>query len=144
MTLYVTPLIVKRRTPTPPTTFSVAKLHKQLDPFIDSVTQLEAEVDGVPIQDIMKLYRAKTDNSSFSVTLPSDNLFTRPNCTIPAGTYPDQVSEGYYLMLAPLSVGSHTIHFIGETNTGFTTDVTYNLTIQPDSTIKKGVSPLLG
>ena len=116
----------------PPTTYTVKQLHDQLDGLIDTVTTLEADVDGKPIRDIKQLYRAKTDNTSFSVTLPSDNLFTSTSCPIAAGTYHDLVSDGYYLMLTPLSVGSHTIHFKGETSSGFTTEVTYHLTVRPE------------
>jgi hypothetical protein len=113
----------------PPSNFTVDQLHQQLNGLIDSVTTLEADVDGVNIQNL-KSYRAGTDNSTFSVTLPSDNLFNSASCTISAGTYPSQVSDGYYLMLAPLPVGPHTIHLKGETPS-FTTEVTYHLTVQP-------------
>jgi hypothetical protein len=34
----------------------------------------------------------------------------------PAGTYTDANSDGYWLMLAPLSAGGHTLHFGGTTN----------------------------
>jgi hypothetical protein len=115
----------------PPTTFSVDQLHQQLDGFIKSVTTLEAQVDTVPIQDIQS-YRAMTDNSTFSITLPSDNLFSSVTCPIPAGTYAEQVSDGYYLMLAPLKPGTHTIHLIGAASAApglLNTEVTYNLTV---------------
>jgi len=117
----------------PPTTFTVDQLHQQLDGLIKSVTTLEAQVDTVSIQDIQS-YRAGTDNSTFSITLPSDNFFSKITggaCPIPAGTYEEQVSDGYYLMLAPLKPGTHTIHFIGATSppSPFTTEVTYNLTV---------------
>lgn len=113
--------------PTPPTTFTVDQLHDQLDAAIDTVNTLKANVDGVTIRDIMQLYRAKTDNSSFSVTLPSDNLF---GCPALVGKQSPLTSDGYYLMLAPLSAGSHTIHFKGGTSTGFTSEVTYHLLVR--------------
>jgi hypothetical protein len=45
------------------------------------------------------------------------------------GTFSPQVSDGYWIMLAPLSAGAHTIHFKGILNGGFESEVTYFLTI---------------
>ena len=50
---------------------------------------------------------------------------------IAAGTYGPAISDGYWLMLAPLSAGSHTVHFRGVAAGGFETEVTYNLTVAP-------------
>jgi hypothetical protein len=42
----------------------------------------------------------------------------------------DTADDGYYLMLAPLSPGSHTVHFGGEAPAlNFTIDVTYHITV---------------
>ena len=44
------------------------------------------------------------------------------------------VSDGYFVMLAPLSAGQHTIHFKGSEGAApntFTLDITYHLTVQP-------------
>lgn len=42
------------------------------------------------------------------------------------------VSDGYWLIVKPLSAGQHTIHFAASNErTGFALDVTYNLTIEP-------------
>jgi hypothetical protein len=40
------------------------------------------------------------------------------------------VTDGYWVILNPLSVGQHTIHFSAQTNTGFSLDVTYNINVQ--------------
>jgi hypothetical protein len=45
------------------------------------------------------------------------------------------VADGYWIMLAPLKVGQHTLHFTGteefpEWDWAFTVDVTYYLTVQ--------------
>jgi hypothetical protein len=45
---------------------------------------------------------------SFSLTFPADNLFG-----LPAGVYAPAVQDGYYLLLAPLAPGLHTITFGG-------------------------------
>jgi hypothetical protein len=44
-----------------------------------------------------------------------------------AGTYFPAV-DGYYVMVAPLSIGDHTIHFHG-TAGPYVRDVTYNITV---------------
>jgi hypothetical protein len=58
--------------------------------------------------------------------------------TFPAGTTSPSVSDGYFLMLAPLSVGSHTIHFKGSAvftqaqdgfDFRFSMDITYHLIV---------------
>jgi hypothetical protein len=57
----------------------------------------------------------------------SDN--TGAPITVSANIY-HPVGDGFYVMVAPLSTGSHAIHFHGTEN-GFTQDVTYNITVQP-------------
>jgi hypothetical protein len=59
------------------------------------------------------------------VPLPDGNIFG-----VPADTYGPMVTDGYYLMLAPLSAGAHTIHFTASLGGGFHLDVTYHLTVQ--------------
>jgi hypothetical protein len=49
---------------------------------------------------------------------------------VPAGVYSPSVDDGYYVLLKPLSVGNHTLHIHAE-STGFTLDVTYDLTVVP-------------
>lgn len=59
-------------------------------------------VDGVPIADL-DAYRAQTP--VFGYTLPEDNLFG-----LPAGTTATTaLSDGIFVMLAPLKVGEHSI-----------------------------------
>ena len=70
----------------------------------------------------------------FAVTLPADNLFG-----IDAGTYSPAIDDGFYVMLKPLSVGTHALHFKGASSGcpliggPFGVDVTYNLTVVPVS-----------
>jgi hypothetical protein len=72
----------------------------------------------------------------FSFTLPADNVlnFTGevgppPSGKFQPGTYFPMVGDGYYVMLAPLSSGMHTVQFSGESD-GFMLTVTYHLTVQ--------------
>jgi hypothetical protein len=60
------------------------------------------------------------------VAFPDANLFR-----LPAGTYAPAVADGYYLLLAPLRPGVHTIAFGGTGNFGGPTsqDITYHLRV---------------
>lgn len=85
------------------------------------VKSLFASIDG---QDIANLgsHREKSP-LNFSVTMV-DNSVTG----FPAGTYTDANSDGYWLMVKPLSAGDHTLHFGGtlgaiEIAPGFSTPV---------------------
>jgi hypothetical protein len=115
----------------PPTHSSIPQLWGALDQNVAAVTTHEATVDGVPQQD----QRAGPNNPPYNVMIPSDNLFTfltKGICTLPfpAGTYSPNVSDGFYVLLTPLSPGPHTIHFSAATPQGTQQDVTYNLTVQ--------------
>lgn len=68
----------------------------------EAATVLEVTLDGVAIQNIAS-YRAASPGS-FSVTYPENNILG-----LPAGTYSPQVADGYWLLLAPLSKGEHTL-----------------------------------
>lgn len=63
---------------------------------------LEVIIDDQPVQNV-KQYRAQSP-SAFSLNYPMDSLVG-----LPAGVYYPQVTDGYWLMVAPLSAGKHTI-----------------------------------
>ena len=121
---------------TPPET--VAALQQEAQVFLDSFaqpkTQLAAQVDGEDIQQLQQTYKVGP-SPSFNITLPDGNLYS--GCGTQPGTYGPAVSSGYYLMLAPLHAGSHTIHFNADNtassapdNLKITLDVTYHLTVK--------------
>jgi len=89
---------------------------------IESVTDLSADIDGRPVVDLAS-YRVQ-DDGPFNVDLPDNNVFD-----VPADTYGPSVSDGYFLMLAPLPAGKHTIHF-SSTAGGVTQEVTYYLSVK--------------
>ena len=91
--------------------------------IIAAATGLSCEVDGVPLQ----INAANLEQSTpFSTFLPADNIVR-----VPAGVYFPFVDSGYYVLLAPLSTGFHTIHFAGTINAfPLTVDVTDNITVQ--------------
>jgi len=89
---------------------------------IESVTDLSADIDGRPVVDLAS-YRVQ-DDGPFNIDLPDNNVFD-----VPADTYGPSVSDGYFLMLAPLPAGKHTIHF-SSTAGGVTQEVTYYLSVK--------------
>lgn len=95
---------------------------------IDLTANLSCEVDGVPIQNL-QAYRVQSP--LFEYTLASqDNVLVAVGEPVPDGTTSLSVSDGVYLMLAPLSVGQHTIHFHGEfPSFNFSLDITYHITV---------------
>jgi len=109
---------------------SVDFLRSQIAPAVDGATGLSVHVDGKPVKDVVRV-----KSLPFAVTFPADNIFNAP-CeaaglgSVPANTYSPAVDDGFYTLLAPLSVGTHTLHIQGQIPAvGLTVDVTYNLTV---------------
>jgi hypothetical protein len=124
----------------PPTAQPVRELRAEIAGCIDHAYNLSVEIDGVVIPAKELLDHARVRSTPFAVVLPPAGLPTIP--PTPPGIYSPAVSDGYYVMLRPLSVGTHTLHFTGVSpgctysQTGFvapgvSVDVTYNLTIEP-------------
>lgn len=106
--------------------FSVAGAEQAARAAINTVADtLECEVDGKALK-ITSDYRVKSP--VFKTYLPLDAWgFT--GYIDHAGWYRDCVSDGYWIMLEPLSRGRHTIHFRGG-NTPWFTHVTYHVTVK--------------
>jgi len=91
--------------------------------FMKDATNLHAEVDSVPIQD---LERYQSHSTNFAIQLPADNIVGAPGATLCSPS----VADGIYIMLAPLTPGVHTIHLHAEfPASDFFVDVTYHLTV---------------
>jgi hypothetical protein len=108
---------------------TVDDMRKNVTYQIDNVTSMDFKLDGVPLQNLFS-YRAPSPGT-FELTLPDNNIFG-----VPAGVYGPTVSDGYYLMLAPLSRGQHTIDFAGSISPNapfgsFDLNVHYNINIVP-------------
>lgn len=85
-------------------------------------TLLEAHIDGVEVAN-PKTYRVTS--AAFEAFIPAENPFG-----VAPTTLRPMVADGYWLLVEPLAPGAHTIHFKGIQSNGFTTEVTYNLTVQ--------------
>jgi hypothetical protein len=79
--------------------------------FVGNITDMFAEIDGVPVKDLQQ-YRAQS--SLYTVgSLPDNNVLQFLKVDAPVGTTTPSVADGFCLMLEPLSIGTHTIHFGG-------------------------------
>ena len=91
------------------------------DLVIHSVTDLEASVDGRELTDLFSSYR-------FTSPLINPLEYAEENVLfVPGPGITQSVADGFYVMLAPLPPGQHTIQFA--TADGFQ-NVTYNLTVR--------------
>jgi hypothetical protein len=79
---------------------------------------LKAVIDGKPVKD---LNQQRVQSPVLTITYPDESV-----TGVPAGTYAPNVSDGFWLLLAPLSIGTHTINF----KSGDSLEVTYYLTVQ--------------
>jgi hypothetical protein len=102
---------------------------------IDSVSSMSATIDGRSVRGLSvsgSPYRVQA--GPFPYTLPEGNILGIPPETTPP---PGAVGDGVYLMLAPLSVGAHVIHWTAEAAppefVRFNQDITYHLTVVPRS-----------
>ncbi len=108
--------------------------------FQDHAIDLEGTIDGVPLQNL-ESYRVQSPLFTYG-PLPDNNVlqfFGIPGAD--EGATSPSVADGVYLLLAPLSVGNHTLHFSGGQSFSkaagdpfdfeFELDVTYNLTVAP-------------
>jgi hypothetical protein len=97
--------------------------------YIDPAPTWTCEVDGIPCIYTNQVVRAQSDPLPFDI--PGDSwlavdedgeLLNTP------GLWKPSISDGYWVMLPPLSRGEHTIRFT-YSRSGFELDVTYHLTV---------------
>jgi hypothetical protein len=116
--------------PPQPNPLSVPELYALAADSIGLTTELHATVDGCAIPNLFS-YRAKS--APFNFTLPAtDNIYQFFGVDI-SGAVAPAVTDGYWLLLAPLPAGNHTINFGGTTGppVNFTLDITYYITVTP-------------
>jgi hypothetical protein len=91
---------------------------------IDTASDVILEIDG---RTVSNLDRLRVSGAVGACVLPDDNIF---GLVLDPGIH-DCVADGYWALLPPLPVGSHTIHFAGGVEPGFALDVTYRITVSP-------------
>jgi hypothetical protein len=93
------------------------------------VASMAAEIDGIPIQELRD-YRAASPLFTWG-PLPDNNVLQLFGFDAPPGATSLAVADGFYLMVAPLSAGPHTIHYGGTFRdpVNFKLDITYYLTV---------------
>jgi len=127
--------------------FSEASIREFIGGLQDQARNLSCTIDGTAVRGlsdpVLTPYRVQTPTpGGFSYSLPgTDNLldFLGATCWTDSSGAPIQVDaaiyhpvgDGVYLMLAPLSVGTHRIHFHGEAGS-FVEDILYNITVAGD------------
>jgi hypothetical protein len=98
--------------------------------YIDRVAELEIEVDGVLLRDPFR-FRATSDLFTFTGD-PSLTAVFDPCIT---GSPQEAVTDGYWIMVAPLAPGEHTLHFRGkivfDDGGAFESNATYALVVAP-------------
>ncbi len=96
---------------------------------------LHASIDGNALTNL-ESYRAISPEFNYTLPPSPDNVIdaafgvSLPGPCWPSLTVTSAVADGFYIMLPPLSAGSHSINFGGSGPKGFTLDVTYNLTVK--------------
>ncbi|MGZ3610790.1 MAG: hypothetical protein ACXWPG_14540 [Ktedonobacteraceae bacterium] len=96
-------------------------------------SNLHASVDGHAFTDL-RSYRSRSPVFSYTLPPSPDNVIdaafgvSLPGPCWPSLTVAPAVADGYYIMLAPLCEGVHTINF-GGSGPGITLDMTYKLKV---------------
>ena len=112
-----------------PDNFDTETLRGFIQGYMDSASNMTCTIDGVPVADLTNAITSqyRVQSPVFSYTTPaahnclSDVLgavcYTNSSGT--PFTIDGAVADGVYLMVAPLAVGQHTIHFTGSLSGGF-------------------------
>jgi len=104
---------------------------------LDTTSDLSVTLDGRSLGAFAALATHREVDpfaNGFLIDYPEDNAFF-PGYGIPAGSY-QSISDGYWLMLGPLTNGNHRLHFTARVDFGdtdptndFTQDVTYQIQV---------------
>ncbi len=98
-------------------------LRDYADSLIREVDNLFAEIDGMAVPNLF-------DYRELSPIFSYDAALNNP-LGVPAGPSGDAVSDGYWLMIEPLSAGTHTISFGGGISEIFSVSVVDTIDVAP-------------
>ena len=112
-----------------------AQLMQATKANMDSVSSLHLELDGEPlIGGAVADFARFRQTASFSVVVPNipDSIVRTYFMIDFAGTIPLAVSDGYWILMRPLSPGTHTLKFSAELSVPapFQSSVEYRLTVK--------------
>jgi hypothetical protein len=102
---------------------TIAAAKQNLYAFVSGITEVAVTIDGRPVPNVQDHLLF---SPTFTLALPSDNLYGAP-----AGEYP-AVTGGYFLILHPLPSGAHTITASDAVpSQDFQASYTYNIDVVP-------------
>ena len=105
--------------------------------YINTTNHLTLKIDEHSVRNLYD-FRSKSTAAKCNIPpLANDNVFGVDLINNPY----DCVADGYWVLLRPLSAGLHKIHFTGAAS-GFSLDVTYNITVKSDHDRKEVKMPL--
>jgi hypothetical protein len=122
---------------------SVAELYALVQATQNHAVFLAATIDGQPVQGLSDPRHTpyRVQSPVFRFTLPEENNYYQFfGFDDVSGRISPAVADGFFLMVKPLSVGKHTIHFAGRLlftqdpdgfDLDFSLDITYHITVQP-------------
>jgi hypothetical protein len=129
-----------------PTTLTEAELRAMCQWNMDHARNMACTIDGRPVQGLGDPVHTpyRVESPVFQYTVPAgDSLYELWGMHISGQTPPPgAVADGVFLMVAPLSVGQHTIFFTGEIFVPgaipaedflFRLEITYIITVAPPS-----------
>jgi hypothetical protein len=129
---------------TPVPNGTVEELRAAADAAADLVAVVECEVDGRPVQNPLSF---RFQSPVFAGEIVAGSLFNVlvPEIYVP-GPFGPAVVDGYWVMVSPLPVGEHVIHFRGVAedppgNPVFETESTHHITVVPDGGRALSVEP---
>ena len=93
--------------------------------FVEGFNAWTCDVDGLPCAFSSQIVRAQSD--ALPIVLEPGTIAVETFGYTP-GKRAIAIADGFWVMLEPLPLGEHTVHFTATAN-GFNLDVTYHLTV---------------
>jgi hypothetical protein len=100
------------------------------------VQDLSVTLDGRPLKNL-QAYRFQSPVFDFNFEDPSDNILG-VDCSVEDCENARAVSDGYWIMLSPLSAGEHEIRFTGSFRDPLTNDLFFGLDVTYELTVVGG------